>query len=112
MMQEKNKKVVLAMLSCASVGSFVGCGSGEEVVDSSANTSDHSDVDSVVEIVKNDNLAVDPNKCVGCGKCPRIASANFAMNENRKAEVISQEITSQAKIDRAIDACPVSAITQ
>ena len=113
MTQQKKKKIAMAVFGCASMGALAGCGSTNEVVEKSSDVAtNNNDVDSAVEIVKNEKLAVDQNKCVGCGKCPRIASANFAMNDEREAEVISQEITSQANVDRAVNACPVNAITQ
>jgi ferredoxin len=112
MIQENKKKVIMAILGCASMGSLVGCGGGEDITQNTVNTSDDQDSDSAVEIVKNEKLAVDPQKCIGCGKCTRIAPDNFAMTTGRKAEVISQEIASLAKVDRASQVCPTSAITQ
>ncbi len=110
-----SKKKVLALLTgCCAVGAFSGCGADNTAttVDTVTQTTTSDDSDSAVEIVKNDNLAVDPQKCIGCGKCARIASDNFEMNRStHKAEVISQEITSQASVSQAAQACPTSAIT-
>lgn len=64
------------------------------------------------QIVSEKKLAIIPNRCVGCGKCARLASKNFAMNSNtKKAEVVSQENLTDAKVQKAIEACPGRAIT-
>lgn len=114
MTQKKKKKIIMAVLSCASMSSFMGCSSGENTTEDgdTEKTISKEGASSVMEIVKNENLAIDPNRCIGCGKCPRIASANFAMNKNRKAEVISQEVTSRVNVDRAVSVCPTNAISQ
>ncbi len=79
--------------------------------ETSTNISTNSDAS--INIMKNTNLAVDPVKCIGCGKCARIANKNFQMQmDTHKATVISQEIASQNAISQAVRACPTHAITQ
>lgn len=56
-------------------------------------------------------LTVNEDKCVGCGRCARVAPKNFAMDGIiRKAVVISPKISDMTK--QAIDICPVSAISK
>ncbi|MDD3646434.1 MAG: ferredoxin [Candidatus Gracilibacteria bacterium] len=51
-------------------------------------------------------------KCIGCGKCARIAPLNFKMNfETRKAEVISQKNIDSTEVARSIQICPVDSIS-
>lgn len=109
---KKNKKyITAALVGCASLGILAGC-SNDSIEENQKVSDNKNDIDSTVEIVKDDQLTVDPNKCIGCGKCPRFAPDNFAMDSNRKAEVISQEIVSQPSVSKAINACPTSAISQ
>lgn len=57
-------------------------------------------------------LSVLPLRCIGCGKCAMIDSAHFEMNSNTgKAFVISSTNLDSQKLIRAINNCPVSAIT-
>lgn len=111
-MQKRRKRIIAALFGCASLSTFVGCGNTNEDGISKENVSSDQLTDSATEIIKNDNLAVDPQKCIGCGKCSRLAPQNFAMNSDRKAQVISQEITSQASVAKAINVCPTRAISQ
>ncbi len=51
-------------------------------------------------------------KCVWCGHCIRIATSNFKMNSSLHiAEVISQENINWDDVSRAMDRCPVNAIS-
>lgn len=88
-----------------------GCSS--TVIDEGVSQSVTTPSNDATEIIKNDSLAVDVQKCIGCGKCARLASSNFALNSTtHKAEVISQEIISQTSITKAVNGCPTHAITQ
>ena len=52
-------------------------------------------------------------KCIWCSKCARISPENFKMNvETYKAEVISQKNIDSVNVDRAIEICPVDAISR
>jgi ferredoxin len=113
-MQIKNKKIMV-IFWCAILGVLSGCGNKDadnvnrggdgEIGDQSL----HKDF----EIIKNEQLAINEAKCIGCGKCARIAPNNFAMKAGeRKAEIVSIDPSSQKDIDRAVDVCPTNAITQ
>lgn len=52
------------------------------------------------------------SRCIGCGHCVKFAVDNFKMNfSNHKAEVISQSNINSSWVERAIDRCPVDAIS-
>jgi ferredoxin len=50
------------------------------------------------------------NTCIGCGKCARVASNTFVIN-NHKATVISQDYASSDAVQHAVERCPVGAIS-
>ena len=54
--------------------------------------------------------SIDKNLCIGCGTCVSIAPGSFKLEDDGKAEVIEPIGDDQAKIQEAIDSCPVSAI--
>mgnify|MGYP001806455623 CR=1 len=57
-------------------------------------------------------LAVIPERCIGCGKCARIDTSHFEMNQQtRKAIVINSGNLSSQNLAMAINNCPTSAIT-
>ena len=107
----KRKSIFLSLLSLCSASLLSGC--GNDIVDENSTKETNNIQDAEVIIVKNDNLAIDQNKCVGCGKCVRIAPANFEMNaETRKAQVESNEIVNQALVNKAVTSCHPGAISQ
>lgn len=55
---------------------------------------------------------VDQDTCIGCGLCTSICSEVFEMNDDGKAEAIT-EVTENLKDDaeEAASSCPVDAIT-
>jgi ferredoxin len=53
-------------------------------------------------------VSVDKNKCIGCGLCASICSEVFKMNDDNKAEVVSNKDIPCVK--EAKDSCPVDAI--
>lgn len=57
-------------------------------------------------------LVVDQDKCIGCGTCVAICPEVFKLGENGKAEVKLKAKSSKlkAKVEEAIDSCPVEAI--
>lgn len=73
------------------------------MIDSSQNS---STIDSDWETVK---LEIN-SKCIWCRKCVRFAPSNFTM-ERSKAIVISQENITSDDVEKAIDKCPVDAIS-
>jgi ferredoxin len=58
-------------------------------------------------------VAVDKNKCLGCGTCVALVPELFKMGTDMKAEVIVEKITSVSdeKIKEAVNACPSQAIS-
>lgn len=53
-------------------------------------------------------IKVDQEKCVGCGRCTEICPDIFRLNQEGKAEVISQDNVECSK--NAADQCPMEAI--
>lgn len=110
---KKKKSIIAILCSCIVAPIVSGCGASTDDQTTSTGTTNVSSDDAAVEIMKNENLAINTQKCVGCGKCARMVPQNFAMNtDSHKAEVISQEITSRALVARAVENCPTHAITQ
>lgn len=56
-------------------------------------------------------LVVDKKKCLGCGTCTVIAPKSFKLGDDGKTMVINPPEDPEGKIQEAIDACPVSAIS-
>lgn len=57
---------------------------------------------------------VNKHTCIGCGICPVVAPGIFIMNGENIAEVVDEKdyISNSQKIDEAIRACPVNAISK
>ncbi len=55
-------------------------------------------------------VKVDKDKCIGCGTCVAIAPKSFKFADDGKAVFISPPGDEDAKIQEAIDSCPVAAI--
>ena len=109
---QKNKKIIAGMAGLISLGFLTGCGKSQVGSDAVVQNVSDEKTDEL-NIVKNDKLAIDQDKCIGCGKCARVAPDNFEMNtEIRKAQVKSTEIINQAEVTRAVEGCPVVAISQ
>lgn len=57
------------------------------------------------------SLAIDPERCIGCGKCVRFAPDHFELDRGEhKAIVLSQENLDDSGVERAIAICPERAI--
>lgn len=56
-------------------------------------------------------IKIDKDKCIGCGLCASIAEKVFRLNNEGKAQAIEPVGDKEAKIQEAIDSCPVSAIS-
>lgn len=54
---------------------------------------------------------VDQETCIGCGTCVVIAAKTFKLDKDGKVEVIIPPGDEEEKIQEAIDACVVAAIT-
>ncbi len=65
------------------------------------------------EIIKNNlknmSINVNPEKCIGCGRCTEICPDVFNLTNEGKSEVVSTENLECAK--KAADQCPTEAIT-
>lgn len=110
------RTILCAVAGCVGAGVLAGCG-GSDPTPSATVQADTPTPDTTapvaVEAQRNDRLAIDATKCVGCGKCARTAPQNFSMDTvTRKAVVISTDVTSPTTVDRAVQGCPVHAITQ
>ncbi len=55
-------------------------------------------------------IIIDKDLCIGCGTCVAIASKNFKLGDDGKAEVIEPVGDGEKAIKEAIDSCPVDAI--
>ena len=55
-------------------------------------------------------MKVDKDKCIGCGTCVAIAAKSFKLTDDGKAIFIEPPGDEEAKIQEAIDSCPVAAI--
>ena len=53
---------------------------------------------------------VDQQVCIGCGLCASLVPEVFRLNDNGVSEVYNQSGADEAKIQEAIDSCPVNCI--
>lgn len=53
---------------------------------------------------------VDQEVCIGCGLCVSIVSEVFRLNDAGVSEVHNQVGSTRAKIQEAMDSCPVNCI--
>lgn len=53
-------------------------------------------------------LKIDKEACIGCGLCESICPHNFKLNDEAKAEVVSEELIGCTQ--EAVESCPVNAI--
>jgi len=53
-------------------------------------------------------IKVDKDLCIGCGACEALCPHNFKINNEGKAEVVSQDLNPCAR--EAEESCPVNAI--
>ena len=56
-------------------------------------------------------IAVDKDKCIGCGTCVALAVQSFKMADDGKSEAINPPGDDEPTIQSAIDGCPVIAIS-
>jgi DMSO/TMAO reductase YedYZ heme-binding membrane subunit/ferredoxin len=113
--------VVLALLFIPTIAGSSFRIATSKMQQQDANTSTNEEAAATLEVIElpiiEENvtepalLSVDPN-CIGCGKCIRVAPSNFSWsNTERKAVVSSQKNLDSAAVERAIQICPVGAIT-
>lgn len=53
---------------------------------------------------------VDQEICIGCGLCVSIVPEAFRLNDAGVSEVYDQQGWSEARVQEAIDSCPVNCI--
>lgn len=56
-------------------------------------------------------LVVDKEKCISAQSCVVISPEVFELDENGKSQVKNQKGADESKIEEAINACPVGAIS-
>lgn len=54
---------------------------------------------------------VNPDICIGCTLCTQICPNVFAMQDDGKSKAVNSTGDTEEKIQQAIDACPVTAIS-
>jgi ferredoxin len=54
---------------------------------------------------------IDRETCIGCGSCAALCPKVFRLKGDGKAEVFNPAGDSEENIQKAIDVCPVSAIS-
>lgn len=82
----------------------------ESAMKESSSVSDNGQTDNE-EVSETKTLTIS-SKCIGCGKCIRIDSRHFSWSSSgKKATPISQDNLDSSGINRALSACPVSAIS-
>lgn len=54
---------------------------------------------------------LDTDACIGCETCTRIAPKVFHMVSEHKADILDPTGDTEAKIEEAMDSCPVACIT-
>ncbi len=55
-------------------------------------------------------IRVDREKCIGCGLCVSIAEKTFRLDKEGKAEIVTEAVDEEEKVQEAIESCPVGAI--
>lgn len=63
----------------------------------------------MIEIAE--KIIVNTKKCIGCGLCASIAPASFEIGPDGKSHVKNPPGDPEGEIQRAIDGCPVKAIS-
>lgn len=63
------------------------------------------------KFMKTKKVAVDKNKCIGCGTCVGLAPEIFEIGADNKAQVKEQFVDDVEKVKLAVDACPAQAIS-
>ncbi len=101
----KMKKQLFGILALL-IPFFSGC----EKVENTSFSEKDSEKSALSEELS-ESLVVLESRCIGCGKCARLDAEHFAMS-GRKAIVISTENTNSQETTRAMQSCPVRAISR
>ncbi|GFR44944.1 hypothetical protein Agub_g6034 [Astrephomene gubernaculifera] len=82
-----------------------------ELYDELAGFSDHSVNPFLDDRYPQDRVFVDEFACIGCRNCNAVCPRTFGMEEEYgRARAMQQDADSEAKLQEAIDTCPVSCI--
>jgi ferredoxin len=65
---------------------------------------------SAEEVAMAREVYVDQDVCIGCGLCTNLVPEVFRLNDNGVSEVYNESGSTEAKIQEAIDSCPVNCI--
>ncbi len=105
----RNKKIIVP--ACVLATSFLSaCGNNLPAEKTDNQNNDHTEKYQK-EDSKFTNLEVIPDKCIACGKCFRIAPANFAPDpQTGKSIVISEKNLDSSAVKNAEIICPTKAI--
>lgn len=107
----KKKTIPVCLATLIALPTLSGCANQD---DATIQTNDQQDSDNLTSIsnVQETYLAVEQNKCIGCGKCVKFDPEHFIMNTaTKKSTVISQSNLESTNLKSAISRCPVNAIT-
>ncbi len=55
-------------------------------------------------------IAIDEEKCIGCGSCAAVCSEYFEMDFDKGKAVVKKQPDNFAKIREAMEICPTQAI--
>lgn len=106
----KKKAIPIGLSTLIVFPILTGCSNQAAQVDEKQ--SDGETPSETIGEVQETYLAVDPDKCIGCGKCINVDPAHFLMDtDTRKSTVISQSDLGSSTLANAIDRCPTDAIT-
>lgn len=109
---------IFALSGCGSKNAAVSSGNSQtaaenQVLGASSDSSSGSNQASAVTAASesaNRTLAVDADRCAGCGRCARIDPEHFSMS-GRKAETVSQDNLGSQNLASAEKQCPAGAIS-
>ncbi|MBA4337026.1 hypothetical protein C0416_04635 [bacterium] len=108
---KKNNLIPICLTALVAFPVLTGC-SNQDSIPAEGGRDSQGDASETISQTQETYLAVDPNKCIGCGHCIKSDYAHFIMDsETKKAVVISQSDLGSDKLASAIGRCPVDAIT-
>lgn len=108
-----NQKQLGFLLSLGCLSLILSACSNNNQASTNNSVSSNSDQDKIASNqTATQNLVIDGTRCRGCGKCARIDSEHFTINqETKKAQVISADNLSSEKLSLAISMCHDRAIS-
>lgn len=109
-MENKLKYFFTTIFSSCLLFLLTSCSRDMTVSLSSNSTSSNGDSRISNTAVANQDLSIIENRCSGCGRCVRTDPEHFALNNDRKAEVISNNNLNSSKLTVAMNVCHSQAI--